>query len=347
MKFVLGIDTSCDDTGVGIVADGRIPLSNFVNSQVQIHAKYGGVVPELASRNHIKNILPAIEKALGDANIKLKDIDGIAVTIGPGLIGSLLVGLQTAKALSLSSQIPFCGVNHLEAHINAIFLSHNTPDFPYIGLVVSGGHTSLYRVDGFGQYLCIGETLDDAAGEAFDKVATLLGLPYPGGVEIDKISKTGDPKFHHFPRPMAGEDDNNFSFSGIKTSVKIYLSKIENDFLLRNKHHIGASFQEAVVDTLIVKTLNAAKKEGLKDIVFAGGVASNSRLRKKAGEEFEKNGLRLFLTPLEFCTDNGAMVASIGYHYLFGSLRKKQNRLNYCIDAYPNQPLDIGGRGKI
>src|SRR4030042_2059716 len=266
---VLAIETSCDDTGAAVILDGRKILSNVVSSQIPVHQKYGGVVPELASRKHIESVVPIVTESLETANVTLNEIDGIAVTQGPGLVGSLLVGLSFAKSLSFVTGLPFVGVNHVEAHLSAIFLEENSPRFPFIGLVVSGGHTSLFRVDGFGKYKRLGQTRDDAAGEAFDKVAKLLSLGYPGGPIIDELSKTGNPKAIRFPRPVLSKNSLDFSLRGLKTAVVNYVKVNPEptagypEDLIKD---IVSSFQEAVVEVLVKKTVQAAQQQGLKRI---------------------------------------------------------------------------------
>ena len=337
MMRILAIETSCDDTGAAVVLDGRKILSNVVSSQVAVHQKYGGVVPELASRTHIESIVPIVTEALETAKVTLKNIDGIAVTQGPGLVGSLLVGLSFAKSLAFVTGLPFVGVNHIEAHLSAIFLEENPPRFPFLGLVVSGGHTSLFRVDGFGKYKRLGQTRDDAAGEAFDKVAKLLGLGYPGGPVIDELSKSGNPKAIRFPRASLGKNSFDFSFSGLKTSVVNYVKSHPEpaggypDGLIRD---IVSSFQEAVVDVLVTKTLQAAQYEGLKRIVLSGGVAANLHLREKIVEEASRQKVKVFVPPPSFCTDNAAMVGVIGYEYL---KRGIQSPLSF--NAFSKLPL--------
>jgi N6-L-threonylcarbamoyladenine synthase len=334
---VLAIETSCDDTGAAVVLDGRKILSNVVSSQVSVHQKYGGVVPELASRKHIEMIVPIVTEALEMSKLSIKEIDGIAVTQGPGLVGSLLVGLSFAKSLSFATGLPLIGVNHIEAHLAAIFLEEKRPTFPYIGLVVSGGHTSLFRVDGFGQYRRLGQTRDDAAGEAFDKVAKLLGLGYPGGPIVDELSKAGNPSAIRFPRPSLGKNSLDFSFSGVKTAVVNYVKshpQTEGRYpedLIRN---IVSSFQEAVVEVLVKKTLQAAQYEKLKRIVLSGGVAANRLLREKMKEEASRQKVRLFIPSPPFCTDNAAMVGVVGYEYL-----KRGIRAPLSLNAFSNMPL--------
>ena len=313
--LILGIDTSCDDTSVSVVEDGKKILSNVVSSQIKIHSPYGGIVPELASRKHIELIWPVTERALKEAGVSLDDITVIAACHGPGLIGSLLVGLCFAKALSLSRAIPLVAVNHLEGHIFASNLLDTPPETPYLAIVVSGGHTSLIRVDGFRRYKEIGRTRDDAAGEAYDKVAKLLGLSYPGGPIIDKLSEGMSDELR-FPRPMINEGFD-MSFSGLKTAVLLHVKQLRQRGELTEKDIKGvcASFQEAVVDVIVKKTERAAKKEGLSTLVLSGGVAANRRLRQKMQEVTKQQGLRLVVPPATLCTDNAAMIAAAGYYY--------------------------------
>lgn len=315
--LILGIDTSCDDTAAAIVEDGRKIISNVVSSQDEIHKKYGGIVPELASRRHIELIWPVVTEAMTQANVTFDDIAAIAVTNGPGLIGSLLIGVCFAKSISFAHQIPLIAVNHLEGHIHAIFLEVG-PDFPFIALVVSGGHTSIYRVDDFGSYKEIGRTRDDAAGEAYDKVAKLLGFGYPGGPIIDAISLKGDPQAIAFPKAnLQGSCD--FSFSGLKTAVMNYVRKHPE----ATKEDISASFQSAVIEVLIDRVSEAVKAEGVKRVALSGGVSANSTLREKIGHRAIKDEFELFLPSLYLCTDNAAMIASAGYHHFkLGDLAK-------------------------
>ncbi len=279
--IVLGIESSCDETAAAVVQDGKTILSSVVASQVDFHKKYGGVVPEIASRKHIEAIGPVIREAMERADLTLDDIQGIAVTQGPGLVGSLLVGISVAKAIAYVKQLPLVGINHLEGHLTAIFLERPDCAFPFIGLVVSGGHTSLYHVNGMGQYRLLGQTRDDAAGEAFDKVAKLLGLGYPGGVIIDRMSREGNADAIAFPRALLGRDSLDFSFSGIKTSVLRYVRECNGELESKLVRDIVASFQEAVIDVLVTKLFQAAAQHGAERVVIAGGVAANTRLREK------------------------------------------------------------------
>ncbi len=331
--LILGIDTSCDDTAASIVEDGVGIISNIVSSQTEIHKKYGGIVPELASRRHIEMIWPIVDEALKAGSVKLEDLSAIAVCNGPGLIGSLLVGCSFAKALCFAKNIPLVAVNHLEGHIFACFLETPRPEYPFLSLIASGGHTSLYRINGFGKYECLGATRDDAAGEAYDKVSKLLGLGYPGGPVIDKLAEDGNPEAIDFPRPYLPES-LDFSFSGLKTSVLHYLRtavssqrsavsgeiRIEADsYKLRADSaikDIAASFQACIVDVLVKKTEWAVRKEGIRRVTLSGGVAANSELRRKIREMGGKNGIEIFIPSVSLCTDNAAMIAAAGYHHL-------------------------------
>jgi len=313
--LVLGIETSCDEASAAVVEDGVKIRSNIIYSQDEVHAKYGGVVPELASRKHIETIVPIVKEALEQAGISLKELDGIAVTAGPGLVGSLLVGLSLAKSLAYFQHIPFIGVNHLEGHLTSIFLEEEL-SFPYIGLVVSGGHTNLYLVQGFGDYLLLGKTRDDAAGEAFDKVAKLLGLGYPGGVVIDRLAKEGNSQAFKFPRSMIQDESLDFSFSGIKTAVANFVREKGMEEVMKRLNDVAASFQQAVVDVLVFKAIKAARSRGVDKIVLSGGVAANSRLRSLFRESPEAENIRAYFPSPLLCTDNGAMIAGVGYRYL-------------------------------
>ncbi len=317
---VLGIETSCDETAAAVVEDGRVVRSNVVWSQVAIHARFRGVVPEIASRNHLRAVVPVVEQALGEAGVPLAAVDGLAVTVGPGLIGSLLVGVQFAKAAAFALGRPLVGVSHLEAHVMAAFLADDPPDFPFVALAVSGGHSSLYLISGLGRVRLLGRARDDAAGEAFDKAAALLGLPYPGGVHVDRVSEGRDPGRVRFPRAMIHDDTLDMSFSGLKTALRRHLEGLPRPPNGDEVADLAASFQEAVVDVLVARTLKAARQTGVRHVVVAGGVAANRRLRARMAEAARDVGLVLHLVPLPYCTDNAAMVAALGYHYLFGEV---------------------------
>jgi len=310
---VLGIETSCDETAAALVEDGARALSDVVSTQVDIHRRWGGVVPELASRNHVVQILPVIDEALSRAQKRLEDVDLIAVTSGPGLVGALLVGLQTGKALALARGIPFVGVNHLEGHVLASQLLAPPPKPPFLALVVSGGHTSLYHAKDYGAYQRVGATRDDAAGEAYDKVARVLGLPYPGGAPIDQLAQSGDPAAVRFPRALNTPGNFDFSFSGLKTAVLNHVRRhgIPQGQALAD---LCASIQEAIADPLSRKLVAAARHLGLRQVVLCGGVAANSRLRALARLRAEERDLVLHLPPPKLCTDNGAMIAVAGYY---------------------------------
>ncbi|MBI5187484.1 MAG: tRNA (adenosine(37)-N6)-threonylcarbamoyltransferase complex transferase subunit TsaD [Nitrospirae bacterium] len=324
--LILGIDTSCDDTCASVVEDGVRIISNIVSNQTEIHKKYGGIVPELASRRHIEMIWPVVDEAVKVAVIKPEDLSAIAVCHGPGLIGSLLVGCSFAKAICYSKNIPLVTVNHLEGHIFSCFLDERGPEFPFLSLIVSGGHTCLYRVDGFGRYRELGRTRDDAAGEAYDKVSKLLGLGYPGGTVIDKLAHNGNPDAIDFPRPYLPESFD-FSFSGLKTAVKLEVEKLRRcedrgfstsqplNFLTSYVCDIAASFQASVVDVLVRKTEWAVKKERIKRVALSGGVSANSELRKRMKEMGDAIGVEIFIPSVSLCTDNAAMIAAAGYHH--------------------------------
>lgn len=325
--LVLGIESSCDETAASIVLDGKKILSSIVASQDKIHARYGGVVPELASRRHIEVIIPVVKTALSRAQVDLKSIKGIAVTKGPGLVGSLLIGLSVAKSLSLCLGIPLIGINHLQAHLLAAELEENPPIYPCIGLVVSGGHTSLYLLKNSTNMTLLGKTRDDAAGEAFDKVAKLLNLGYPGGIQIEKISAGVEHNEVIFPRPLLDKDSLDFSFSGLKTSV-VNLYKKHNQYIREEfKKKIASAFQEAVVDTLVQKLKTAFDKTKLKRGIICGGVAANQRLRDKVKEEFVEKNYDIYIPKKSLCTDNAAMVAAVGFIYLSQD-KKDDLRLN-------------------
>lgn len=313
--LLLTIESSCDETAAAVVRDGRQILSNIVASQIDVHARYGGVVPELASRRHVEAISVVVEEALAGAGVELSAIEGIVVTRGPGLVGALLVGLSAAKAIAFARGIPLVGVHHMEGHILAVQLEAPVP-YPYLALAVSGGHTHLYRVDGVGRYQTLGRTLDDAAGEAFDKVAKLLGLPYPGGVQIDRLAAQGNPRAIDFPRPLLHQDNLDFSFSGMKTAVLNYVRKQSLPLTDEPLRDLAASFQAAVVDVLCQKTFKAARRHGLERIVVAGGVACNSGLRTRFRELAAGEGVSVHFPSPALCGDNAAMLGVAGDAYL-------------------------------
>ncbi|MBO0748308.1 MAG: tRNA (adenosine(37)-N6)-threonylcarbamoyltransferase complex transferase subunit TsaD [Acidimicrobiaceae bacterium] len=308
---ILAIETSCDDTAAAVVTDGRIVRSSVVSSQVDIHAPYGGVVPEVAGRAHLDLITPIVERALADAAMTGADIDAVAATVGPGLIGSLLVGVSAAKAYSLAWRVPFVGVNHLEGHLHAAFLEDPDLALPAVVLLVSGGHTMLIHMDTEGSYHLLGQTIDDAAGEAFDKIARFLGLGYPGGPVIDNLARDGDPQAVAFPRGLSGEG-YDFSFSGLKTSVINFVRKHPGTPIA----DVAASFQEAVVDVLVEKTRRAAADLDVVSICIGGGVAANTALRQRIGEVAAADGRRAFLPSRAMCTDNAAMVGATAWYRL-------------------------------
>jgi N6-L-threonylcarbamoyladenine synthase len=313
--LILGIDTSCDDTSASVVENGTTILSNSISNQSEIHRKYGGIVPELASRKHIEMIWPVVDEALTTAGIQWKDLSGIAVCYGPGLIGSLLVGCSFAKALCYSTGIPLIAVNHLEGHVFSAFLEKSSLSFPFISLIVSGGHTCLYQVDDFGAYRELGRTRDDAAGEAYDKVSKLLGLGYPGGPVIDQLAAKGNPKAIAFPRAYL-PDSLDFSFSGLKTAVLNFVKEHGTENIEQRKHDIAASFQAAVVDVLVRKTEWAIKKMHIRRVTLSGGVAANSELRKRIKEMGQEREVELFMPSVSLSTDNAAMIAAAGYYHL-------------------------------
>ena len=337
--LLLCIESSCDETSAAVVRDGRHALSNVIASQIEVHARYGGVVPELASRKHVEAITPVIETALARAGVELAQIEGVVVTRGPGLVGALLVGLSTAKALAFARRIPLVGVHHMEGHILAPLLEQELL-FPYLALAVSGGHTHLYRVDGVGRYRTLGRTLDDASGEAFDKVAKLLGLPYPGGVVIDRLAAKGNPAAIAFPRPLLQQDNCDFSFSGIKTAVLNYVQKQSAPLSASHLEDLAASFQAAVVEVLCRKTLRAARAEGLVRVVVAGGVACNSGLRAGMGEMAAAEGLRVVFPSPGLCGDNAAMLGVAGDWYL-----SHGHQAPLDLNALAGWPLDRAGLG--
>jgi N6-L-threonylcarbamoyladenine synthase len=309
---VLGVETSCDETAAAVVDDGLVLRSNVLASQHEIHDRFGGVVPELASRAHVERLGPLVDEALLRADTRWDGIDGVAVTRGPGLVGSLLVGMAAAKAYALALDVPFLGVNHLEGHIFANFLEHGPPEPPYVVLLVSGGHTMLVYMPELHRYEVLGQTLDDAAGEAFDKVARFMGLGFPGGPVLDRLARDGDPDAVRFPRAMASSGDYDFSLSGLKTAVLRHVRAERGAGRETPLPDLAASFQEAVVDVQVQKTMRAAEEKGVAAVVLGGGVVANSRLRERMGEESARRGLRLLYPSPELCTDNAAMIAAAG-----------------------------------
>lgn len=333
--LVLGIETSCDETAAAVLDGGTNLLSNIVYSQIEIHSKYGGVVPELAGRSHIDKISSVITSALETAGVWFEDIDLIAVTMGPGLVCSLLVGLNTAKAIAYASNIPLIGVNHLEGHMLAIFLQEPV-EFPFLALIVSGGHTDLCRIENFGDYHFLGRTRDDAAGECFDKVAKMMGLGYPGGPIIEKLASQGNPKAYSFPKAWLETGSLDFSFSGLKTSVRNLLQKRrEGRAPALSDADIAASFQEAVAEVLVGKLMAACKQEGLNRVVVTGGVAANGYLRKCVTSATLANGIKPHFPHVDYCTDNAAMIACAGFH----RYSQHEQRDLFLIDAHANLPL--------
>ena len=311
---VLGIETSCDETGVAIYDTERGLLADAIYSQIDIHAEYGGVVPELASRDHIRKTLPLIDEVLDIGGLKKGDIDGVAYTAGPGLMGALMVGATLGRAIARGLGVPCLGIHHMEGHLLAPLLGEEPPQYPFVALLVSGGHSQLVRVDGLGQYRLLGETLDDAAGEAFDKTAKMLGLPYPGGPHVAKLAEQGNPDRFDFPRPMVKHPGLDFSFSGLKTHTLTTARQClaETGLTEQDKADIACAFERAVVDTLVIKCRRALKQEGLKTLVIAGGVSANTRLRQALETKLAKDGARVSYPALRLCTDNGAMIAYAG-----------------------------------
>ncbi|QIM63528.1 tRNA N6-adenosine(37)-threonylcarbamoyltransferase complex transferase subunit TsaD [Pasteurellaceae bacterium Orientalotternb1] len=313
---ILGIETSCDETGVAIYDEQQGLIANQLYSQIEMHADYGGVVPELASRDHIRKTLPLIDAALKEANLTACDIDGVAYTAGPGLVGALLVGSTIARSLAYAWQVPALGVHHMEGHLLAPMLEENPPEFPFVALLVSGGHTQLVKVDNIGEYELLGESIDDAAGEAFDKTAKLLGLDYPGGAALAKLAEKGTPERFHFPRPMTDRPGLDFSFSGLKTFAAntINANLSENGELdEQTRCDIAHAFQQAVIDTLLIKCRRALQQTGYKRLVIAGGVSANKQLRAALADLMKQIGGEVFYPRPQFCTDNGAMIAYAGF----------------------------------
>ena len=335
--LILAIESSCDETAAAVVKNGREVLSNVINTQIAIHTEYGGVVPEIASRKHIENINPVIKKALTDAGVTLDDIDAIGVTYGPGLVGALLVGVAEAKAIAFAKNKPLVGVHHIEGHISANYVENKELEPPFVALVVSGGHTHLVKVNDYGEYEIIGRTRDDAAGEAFDKVARAIGLGYPGGPKIDKVAKEGNPEAIEFPRAHVDDAPYDFSFSGIKSAVLNYINSANMQGKEINRADVAASFQKAVVDALVSRAVKLAKECGMDKLAIAGGVASNSALRAAVQEECAKNNIRFYSPSPVLCTDNAAMIGAAAYYEYIKGVRH-----GYDLNAVPN--LKLGER---
>lgn len=334
---ILAIESSCDETAAAVVRNGREVLSNIISSQIDLHTIYGGVVPEIASRKHIERINQVIEEALGAAGMTLRDMDAVAVTYGPGLVGALLVGVSAAKAISFASGIPLVGVHHIEGHISANYIENKELEPPFVCLVVSGGHSHLVKVMDYGEYEILGRTRDDAAGEAFDKVARAIGLGYPGGPKIDKVSKEGDPEAIQFPRAKVADAVYDFSFSGLKSAVLNYLNACEMKGIEVCQADVAASFQKAVVDVLAEHSMQAVQECGMKKFAIAGGVASNSALRQRLVEECGKRGVAFYRPSPILCTDNAAMIGAAAYYEY-----RKGVRHGYDLNAVPN--LKLGER---
>jgi N6-L-threonylcarbamoyladenine synthase len=326
--IVLGFESSCDETGIALYDTERGLLAHALHSQIEMHSEYGGVVPELASRDHIRRALPLTQIVLDQANLSLKDIDGIAYTQGPGLSGALLVGTSIAEALAFTLNIPTIGVHHLEGHLLAPLLEENPPAFPFVALLVSGGHTQLMKVTGIGEYELLGDTLDDAAGEAFDKTAKLLGLGYPGGPAVAKLASQGEKGRFKLPRPMLNSGDLNFSFSGLKTAVLTLANNNDSD--LQTKADIAYEFQEAVTEILTVKCMNALRETGMDQLIVSGGVGANKRLREQLNYATKRKLCHVHYPRLEFCTDNGAMIAFAGALRL-KAMAPQSNNNNFTV----------------
>ncbi|MCP4475820.1 MAG: tRNA (adenosine(37)-N6)-threonylcarbamoyltransferase complex transferase subunit TsaD [Gammaproteobacteria bacterium] len=331
---VLGIETSCDETGIAIYDSQRGLLAHNLASQIALHSQYGGVVPELASRDHLRKTLPLIEKTLDEADMRLAELEGIVYTCGPGLIGALMVGVAIGRSLAWSLDVPSVGVNHLEGHLLSVMLEEQVPQFPFLSLIVSGGHTLLIEAVRLGEYRILGQTLDDAVGEAFDKTAKKLGLPYPGGAELAQLAEQGNSTRFHFPRPMVNRPGLDFSFSGLKTCAARTLNTHGDD--VQTKADIACAFQQAVVDTLLIKCRRAIKQTGAQQLVVVGGVSANRLLRQTLKG---KLSLQVFYPRPEFCTDNGAMIAYTGCQHLLAGERD-----SLAIKALPRWPIDQIGQ---
>ena len=330
--IVLGIESSCDETGVALYSSERGLLAHRLFSQIQIHAEYGGVVPELASRDHIRKLVPLIRELLAETGLSLQDLGGIAYTAGPGLIGALMAGASVARSLALSLDIPAVAVHHMEGHLLAPLLEEHPPAFPFLALLISGGHTQLVEVRAIGDYQILGESVDDAAGEAFDKTAKMLGLGYPGGPALSRLAEEGNPTRYRFPRPMTDRPGLDFSFSGLKTHTLVTLEGTEGT--LEDQRDVAAGFEEAVADTLVIKTRRALEATGLQTLVVAGGVSANRRIRQKIEEMIRKGGFKVAFPRLEFCGDNGAMIAYAGFQRLMAGQTEAAEIL-----ARPRWPL--------
>ena len=335
--LILAIESSCDETAASVVKNGRTILSNVISSQIELHKLYGGVVPEIASRKHIEKVNQVIEEALKEADVTLDDLDAIGVTYGPGLVGALLVGVAEAKAIAYARKLPLVGVHHIEGHVSANYIEHPDLEPPFLCLIVSGGHTHLVIVKDYGEFEILGRTRDDAAGEAFDKVARAIGLGYPGGPKIDKLSKEGNPNAIVFPKAKIGDCPYDFSFSGVKSAVLNYLNQAQMKGEDVNRADLAASFQKAVVDVLVEHTMQAAKDYHMDKVAIAGGVASNGTLRAAMEEACQKHGYKFYRPSPIFCTDNAAMIGVAAYYEF-----KKGTRHGWDLNAVPN--LKLGER---
>ncbi len=341
--LTLGIESSCDETAAAVLKGGRTILSNVISTQIPVHQKFGGVVPEIASRKHIVNIMPVIDEALQKAGVEPGQIDQVAVTYGPGLVGALLVGVSAAKALAFALDVPLIGVNHLEGHIFANFLSSPELEPPFMALVVSGGHTALVRVKGYQEFELMGQTRDDAAGEAFDKIARVMGLPYPGGPEIDRLAQEGNAEAVDFPHALEEKGNYEFSFSGLKSAVLNYLNSRKQKGEEICRADVAASFQRAVIDVLAAKSMEAVRESGMDTLVLAGGVAANSSLEGRLRKACEENGIRFFFPSRLLCTDNAAMIACRGYYQSLSGAYS-----DYYLNAAPGLGLkNVSSSGNL